>query len=320
MNLLEQVTQPMDQSYRTEKDWCIYVLKHPITDEVRYVGFTSRSPEKRLKQHLIESRSSRFSYLYRCRWVSSIVTQGLLPKLEVIETGKGDGWPEAERRWISKLQSQGVRLTNATVGGDGSFGWGTPKQRSDAIRNNWEKCTPEQRAVRIARAAASFTPEMRREAGLKSMAKITPEQRSQRMLKVHANRMPEERKAIAQKSASRLTREQKSEVLKKRWASISIERRAEIGEKHRLSESREKRSEVALKLWASRTTEQKKQICSNGHTPEARAKRSESLRRMHAAKTPEDRAEVMRKAWVTRRARQLNTVNALSAQGLLTIS
>lgn len=33
-----------------------YVLKHPVTNEIRYVGITSKELEKRLKGHIADTR------------------------------------------------------------------------------------------------------------------------------------------------------------------------------------------------------------------------------------------------------------------------
>jgi hypothetical protein len=40
-------------------NWVIYVLKHPRTQEARYVGWTSRRPEKRLQCHITETVTSQ---------------------------------------------------------------------------------------------------------------------------------------------------------------------------------------------------------------------------------------------------------------------
>ena len=33
-----------------------YILKHPVTNEIRYVGITSKELEKRLKGHIADTR------------------------------------------------------------------------------------------------------------------------------------------------------------------------------------------------------------------------------------------------------------------------
>ncbi len=43
-------------------------------------------------------------------------------EIEVIESGLGDSWKEAEKRWVAHYRAQGSRLTNLTDGGDGTLG------------------------------------------------------------------------------------------------------------------------------------------------------------------------------------------------------
>ncbi len=103
--------------------WTIYVLKNPRTDEVRYVGWTSRSVKTRLKAHLDEAvRVGRRRGSHKNRWVLSLLSIGLKPKLEVIETGSGPEWGEAERRWIATFRAANANLLNRSDGGEGNPG------------------------------------------------------------------------------------------------------------------------------------------------------------------------------------------------------
>ena len=104
--------------------WVIYVLKHPRTDEVRYVGWTKQGVDKRLREHIREA--VRGQRTHRHRWLLSLVSIGLEPAFEVIEHGTGDGWSEAERRWIAFYRSYGARLVNGTDGGEGVSYWAPP--------------------------------------------------------------------------------------------------------------------------------------------------------------------------------------------------
>jgi hypothetical protein len=99
----------------------IYVLKHPITDEIRYVGRTSYSLEQRLKGHLSHCKGG--STVYRCNWINSLLKEGLVPKIELIDTY--ESWEESgkeEINLIRKLKSEGIKLINTTEGGDGNLG------------------------------------------------------------------------------------------------------------------------------------------------------------------------------------------------------
>ena len=97
----------------------IYVLKHPETGKVRYVGKTARTLEKRLGEHL---RSSK-SYSHRCaNWIKSLQKQGLTPSIELLEKVNLSELEEKEIAWIKKFREEGLDLTNLTDGGEGTIG------------------------------------------------------------------------------------------------------------------------------------------------------------------------------------------------------
>jgi hypothetical protein len=97
----------------------IYVLCES-DGEIRYIGKTKVSLEKRLVGHLGESR--RGSSRHRCNWIRSVLSNGYLPVIQLIGEVEGDGCKE-EKEWIVYGKSEGWRLTNATDGGDGSRGY-----------------------------------------------------------------------------------------------------------------------------------------------------------------------------------------------------
>ena len=86
----------------------IYTLKHPITNEVRYVGKTIR-PKRRLAEHLYQHPKN-----HRGNWVKSLLKQGLKPTLEVIEECNDNNWEQREKFWITQFDN----LTNSTDGGE----------------------------------------------------------------------------------------------------------------------------------------------------------------------------------------------------------
>lgn len=94
----------------------IYALRDPQSGEVRYVGKSIR-PRKRFTDHLHDARSGRA--LYRAYWTNSLLAQGLVPILEILEEVREVEWEDAERRWIAHFRLLGARLTNLTSGGGG---------------------------------------------------------------------------------------------------------------------------------------------------------------------------------------------------------
>ncbi len=80
----------------------IYVLKHPDTLEIRYVG----------------------------NWILSILKEGKRPIIELLETCQSDNWQEREQYWISKFPN----LINLTAGGDGCIGFIHNSETIEKIR------------------------------------------------------------------------------------------------------------------------------------------------------------------------------------------
>lgn len=91
----------------------IYTLLHPISKEIRYVGFTSK-PDIRLKQHLILRYKD-----HKTNWIKSMLAIGLQPEMKIIdEVACKDEALELEKSYIRDLKLLGVRLTNLTIGGE----------------------------------------------------------------------------------------------------------------------------------------------------------------------------------------------------------
>lgn len=98
-----------------DREWFIYALIDPRTEDVRYIGW-SYDPRKRLVAHLWESRK-RASHKHN--WIAALMREGLIPICQIIDQGWGDGWGDAEKRWIAYYREAGARLTNGSAGGEG---------------------------------------------------------------------------------------------------------------------------------------------------------------------------------------------------------
>ena len=106
----------------------IYALIDPRTNEIRYIGKTT-NPEARMRRHL--RQSELIKPLHRAHWIKSLVDNGHVPVMRVLETVDAQHWQESERRWIAKYREEGCRLVNMTPGGDGGM---SPEWISDAMR------------------------------------------------------------------------------------------------------------------------------------------------------------------------------------------
>lgn len=93
----------------------IYVLRDPITDEIRYVGATSDPLWKRLALHVTLSRDSTT----KCAaWIRDVVACGGRPTIDQVMSAT-ESWERAETETIALLRSEGADLLNMTAGGMG---------------------------------------------------------------------------------------------------------------------------------------------------------------------------------------------------------
>lgn len=128
--------------YRPHKStllWQVYGLVDPRNGRVRYVGWTTDA-EYRLKAHILESEEGT---THKCQWIRSLLENGLVPELKILEQGEGDTWSESERWWIKFYREEvGEVLTNATDGGEGSPGRviseETRRKMSESKQSAWK--------------------------------------------------------------------------------------------------------------------------------------------------------------------------------------
>jgi hypothetical protein len=131
---------------KSVEKWTVYALKDPRAGEVRYVGWTSMTPARRMTCHLTEAKHEKRSWnTFKVRWIRALLASGVLPIMEVLETGSGAGWSDAERRWIALYKTQTAKLTNGSAGGEGNFGYSPPPEVREKIRqaNKGRKLAPE---------------------------------------------------------------------------------------------------------------------------------------------------------------------------------
>lgn len=95
----------------------IYGLYDPTLEDctIRYIGYTSKSPNRRLVEHICESAAKATSH--RHKWVRSLLNKGVKPAIVVLESVTAETWRERECYWIATLASG--NLVNGTAGGEG---------------------------------------------------------------------------------------------------------------------------------------------------------------------------------------------------------
>jgi len=96
----------------------IYILRDPLSNEIRYVGKTKGNLRTRLANHISDKRSN-----HRTCWLKKLKSLNLLPIMEVID--KTDDFKkssELEIYYIKKYKEEGCDLVNSTEGGEGTLG------------------------------------------------------------------------------------------------------------------------------------------------------------------------------------------------------
>lgn len=97
-----------------EKTYKIYCLKHPLTNEIRYVGVTTKkSINERLSQHLYKGKFSNGTKI--SKWIYSLLKNNLKPLIELIEETSYKNWEIREKYWINYYNN----LLNQHEGGKG---------------------------------------------------------------------------------------------------------------------------------------------------------------------------------------------------------
>jgi hypothetical protein len=124
----------------------IYALVDPRTEEIRYIGKSSRGMV-RPRQH---SQAARLTDgTHKANWIKGLVSAGMMFRVSVLEElSEVASLDAAERRWIARGRSLGWPLTNATDGGDGTLGlkFTEEHRRKIAMARLGKQHSPETRA------------------------------------------------------------------------------------------------------------------------------------------------------------------------------
>jgi group I intron endonuclease len=108
--------------------WVIYGLRAVDDPEYRYVGYTTIGAAKRLIKH---KKDTVYRDFHVQRWILSIGSDRVvIDTLEICPEGDLRYIAAAERKWISRLKSEGHRLTNLNDGGIGGNAGRTHSDKS----------------------------------------------------------------------------------------------------------------------------------------------------------------------------------------------
>lgn len=107
----------------------IYALCDPRTNEVRYIGQTTTSLERRLSGHLKEPKKAT----HKSCWIASLAP--FIPAISHLSwaSSKAD-LDQQEIRKIAELKLLGARLVNASPGGHNGPASAETRQRMSAVR------------------------------------------------------------------------------------------------------------------------------------------------------------------------------------------
>jgi hypothetical protein len=135
----------------------IYALTEPETNEVRYIGYTTRDLMIRFKEHFKKlSKPNK-----KNNWIKHLIGQGLEPEIFVVDEVDNSEIKFWEMFYIDLFNSWGFDLKNGTKGGDGgdTFSYNPNKEqirnKIAAITKN-RKWTDEQREALSKRIRKSF--------------------------------------------------------------------------------------------------------------------------------------------------------------------
>lgn len=96
----------------------VYGLCDPRNDEIRYVGQTTTTLERRLAGHIRGAKYKRLDpRTHKNWWILGLLTREALPSIHMIESGhwSGDELDARELYWYEALLGWGARLTNAPM-------------------------------------------------------------------------------------------------------------------------------------------------------------------------------------------------------------
>jgi len=97
----------------------IYSLVCPLDGQVKYVG-KANDPKGRFRKHKSLGDTNTGDNTAKNVWIKSLLDQGLLPILEIIEEVDVAEWKTKEKFYVRQFKENGIKLFNICGGGNGA--------------------------------------------------------------------------------------------------------------------------------------------------------------------------------------------------------
>lgn len=112
----------------------IYILQHPINQEVKYVGKTTNTKHRYYQHTNLKMCQKKKCYL--SSWLISLFNQNLKPVMTIIDETDSNDWQWLEIYWINQFKQWGFKLTNLAEGGQGGNNYRRSEETKKLLSKN----------------------------------------------------------------------------------------------------------------------------------------------------------------------------------------
>lgn len=117
--LMKNTCKNITRIREVKKTYKIYILLCPFTNDIRYIGYTNLSVNKRLSSHCNPSKLKKNTH--KNNWIKSVMNKKLKPNILCIEENIPSLTEALNREifFVKRFKDAGCNLTNSTDGGEG---------------------------------------------------------------------------------------------------------------------------------------------------------------------------------------------------------
>lgn len=138
------------------KEYILYELIDPVTNEIRYVGQTSMGLKRRLSCHISKIEKTHKKY-----WINSLLSKNLKPIINEVKVCYSQEEVNlAEIELIDKYKKEGIKLTNLVSGGNVTSGYKFTEKQKEKMRgrkpHNLGKKVSEKQREEISKSLKEF--------------------------------------------------------------------------------------------------------------------------------------------------------------------